>query len=177
MSDGYRAPAPRGECRVPYEAQRGLTTASAMEVEAVGVHVALRGQEHPPPGERPAPLCEVAGPQGGLVATAVPCGGVPSLAPVVMVQEAAHDDATVAFLLAQALVAEQEAEEKAREAKELERIQEELAKRERVLLDPTSHLSSTPPFAGRCTSSEAWLRGRGEGRGRRGGAGGGRGQR
>ena len=98
-----------------------------------------------PYGDRP--LCEVSGPQGGLVATAVPCGGVPSLAPVVMVQEAAHDDATVAFLLAQALVAEQEAEEKAREAKELERFQEELAKRERVLLDEVESRRGSSDFS------------------------------
>ena len=69
------------------------------------------GQTQPSPGMRPAPLLEVAGPQGGLGAPAYPCGGVPSLVPVIMVQEAAHDDATIAFLLSQTLLAEKEAKE------------------------------------------------------------------
>ena len=72
---------------------------------------ALRRPEPPPRGVRPAPLSEVARLQGRWVAPACPCGGVPSLVPVVMVQEAAHDDATVSFLLSQTLSAEQEAKE------------------------------------------------------------------
>ena len=65
---------------------------------------------------RPAPLSEFAGPQGGLVAPSCPCGGVLSLVPVVIVQEAADDDTTIVFLLERAL-AEKQMEE---EVKELE---------------------------------------------------------
>ena len=46
--------------------------------------------------------------------------GVPPQSPVVMVQEAAHDDATIAFLLSQSLLAQQRAEEEAKEAQEVE---------------------------------------------------------
>ena len=59
---------------------------------------------------------------------ACPSGGVPSLVAVVMVQEAAHDDATVAFLVSQTLLAE-------KEAKEVEELVADLAKREPKLLE------------------------------------------
>ena len=59
--------------------------------------------------------------------------GVPSLSPVVMVQEAAHDDATIAFLLSQSLLAQQRAEEEAREAQEV--VEADLASKEQRLLE------------------------------------------
>ena len=58
------------------------------------VYEVLREQKPPLLGMRPALLSEVAGPLGRLVALACPSGGVPALVPVVMVQVAAHDDAT-----------------------------------------------------------------------------------
>ena len=79
--------------------RRPRTTTDGEEVEA-HEHNAPRGQTQPPPGARPALLSEVARPQGRLVAPACPCGGVPSLVPVVMVQVAAHDDASLLPALA-----------------------------------------------------------------------------
>ena len=69
--------------------------------------------------------------QGRLGAPACPCGGVPPPVPVVMVQEAAHDDATIAFLLSQTLLAEREA----KEAKEVEETVADLARKEPTLLE------------------------------------------
>ena len=110
-----------------HDAPRGPTTASALEGEVREVYEVLREQKPPLPGMRPAPLSEVAGPLGRLVAPACPSGGVPALVPVVMVQEAAHDDATVSYLLSQTLLAEQE-------AKEVEELEAKLADREHRLM-------------------------------------------
>ena len=74
---------------------------------------ALQGLSAPLPGTRPAPLLEVAGLQGRLVVPACPCGGVPSLVSVVMVQEAAHDDASVSYLFSRTLLAKEVEELKA----------------------------------------------------------------
>ena len=72
-----------------------------VEVE-LETHAGQRAQTTPPLGAQPAPLFEVAGPQAavtvGYVAAAVLC-----LTPVVMEQEAAQDDSTVAWLLARSL--------------------------------------------------------------------------
>ena len=119
--------APRSGWPVQHDAPRGPTTASAMEGEVREVYEVPREQKPPLPGMRPAPLSEVAGPLGRLVATACPSGGVPALVPVVMVQEAAHDDATVSYLLSQTLLAEQE-------AKEVEELEAKLADREHRLM-------------------------------------------
>ena len=119
--------APRSGWLEQHDAPRGPTTASAMEGEVRGVYEVLREQKPPLPGMRPAPLSEVAGPLGRLVAPACPSGGVPALVPVVMVQEAAHDDATVSYLLSQTLLAEQE-------AKEVEELEAKLADREHRLM-------------------------------------------
>ena len=117
----------RGVGPVLHEAPRGPKTDRAVEEEVREVDDALEGQKRPPPGVRPAPLSEVAGPLGRLVAPACPSGGVPALVPVVMVQEAAHDDATVSYLLSQTLLAEQE-------AKEVEELEAKLADREHRLM-------------------------------------------
>ena len=97
------------------------------------VYEVLREQNPPLPGMRPAPLSEVAGPLGRLVAPACPSGGVPALVPVVLLQEAAHDDATVSYLLSQTLLAEQE-------AKEVEELEAKLADREHRLMTSTREL-------------------------------------
>ena len=68
---------------------------------------APRGPKPPLPGTRLASLSEVAAPQGRLVVPTCPCGGVSAVVPVVMMQVAAHDDATVSFLLSQALLAKE----------------------------------------------------------------------
>ena len=93
-------------------------------MEAHEQNNALWAQTQPPPGVLPAPLSEVAESQGRLVAPACPCGGVPSLVPVVMVQEAAQDDATIAFLLSQTLL-----------AKEMEVLEPDLASKEQRLVE------------------------------------------
>ena len=54
---------------------------------------ALEGQKRPPPGERQAPLPEVAGPQAAVTVGYV-AAGAPSLA-VVLVSDMMLDDATV----------------------------------------------------------------------------------
>ena len=77
--------APRSGWPEQHNAPRGPTTASAMEGEVREVYEVLREQKPPLPGMRPAPLSEVAGPLGRLVAPACPSGGVPALVPVVMV--------------------------------------------------------------------------------------------
>ena len=58
------------------------------------------------------------GPQGGLERAACPRSEAPLLSPVVMVQEAAHDDITAAFLLTQSLRQRQEEVEDAATGKE-----------------------------------------------------------
>ena len=52
-----------------------------------------------------------------------------------MVQEAAHDLVTVSHLLSQTLLAKQRAEEEAREAREVEELEADLASKEQQLLD------------------------------------------
>ena len=59
-------------------------------------------------GTRPERLVDARGPQGGLERAACPRSEAPLLSPVVMVQEAAHDDITAAFLLTQSLRQRQE---------------------------------------------------------------------
>ena len=104
-----------------HNAPRGPTTASAMEVEAHVPHFAPRGQEQPPPGVRPAPLSEVAGPQAAVTVGYV-AAVAPSLA-VVPVSDLLHDDATVQFLLQQSLLARAQEEEEARELEEVKRME------------------------------------------------------
>ena len=112
-----------------HTAPRGQKTARAEKEEEVHeVYEVLREQKRPPPGERPAPLFEVAGPLGRLDVPACPSSGVPSLVAVVMVQEAVHDDATVAFLVSQTMLAE-------KDAKEVEELVADLAKREQKLME------------------------------------------
>ena len=50
-----------------HEAPRGPKTDRAVEEEVREVNDALEGQKRPPPGERPAPLPEVAGPQAAVL--------------------------------------------------------------------------------------------------------------
>ena len=60
-----------------HTAPRGQKTARAEKEEEVHeVYEVLREQKRPPPGERPAPLFEVAGPLGRLDVPACPSGCV-----------------------------------------------------------------------------------------------------
>ena len=89
--------------RVPYVGLRAQKTDStAVEEEEVHeAYVVPREQKRPSPGERPAPLSEVAGPQSavtvGYVAAGVPLLGVPSMASP---SAKAIDESTLSFLLA-----------------------------------------------------------------------------
>ena len=102
-----------------HEAPRGPKTDRAVEEEVRELNDALEGQKRPPPGVRPAPLPEVAGPQ-----VAVTVGYVAAVAPslaVVRELDLLHDDATVQFLLQQSLLARAQEEE----ARELEEVKED----------------------------------------------------
>ena len=66
----------------------------ATEVEAHEQHNAPRGQEQPPPGERPAPLSEAAGPQAAVTGGHV-AAGAPSLFVAPVAEHDGFDDATV----------------------------------------------------------------------------------
>ena len=115
--------APRSGWPEQHNSPRRPTTASAMEVEAHDP----RGQEQLPPGVRPAPLPEVAGPQAAVTVGYV-AAGAPSLA-VVLVSDMLHDDATVQFLLQQSLLARSQEEEEAREQEEDKRQEEAVVTR------------------------------------------------
>ena len=91
------------------------------EEEAEVVYVAQRGQEQPPPGMWPGSLCDP-GPPLGYVAA-----GAPRLAPVVLVQDAALDDKTVAWLLERSLAERQGEEEEAVEAAVLAELEVKVA--------------------------------------------------
>ena len=124
--------APRSGWPEQHIAPRGPTTASAMEVEAHEQYYAPRGQGQPPPGVRPAPLSEVAGPQAAVTVGYV-AAVAPSLA-VVLVSDMLHDDATVQFFLQQSLLPRAEEEEKAREEAEVKELEDDVALKEGRLL-------------------------------------------
>ena len=78
----------------------------------------------------------------GLEWAACPCSRVPHLTPVVMVQEAAHDDATISFLL-EHILAEKQYEE------EVKVLEVQLATREQRLIRLVEELWDTGPEARR----------------------------
>ena len=88
---------------VGLRAQKLDSSAAVEEVENE-MHAALRGQITPPPGERPAPLAEVAAPQGSTVARC-PVDGGPTLTVRVLAGRAAVDSSALSFLLSQSLLA------------------------------------------------------------------------
>ena len=114
-----------------HEAPRGLKTDRAVEEEVREVNDALQGQKRPPPGMRPAPLPEVAGPQATVTVGYV-AAGAPSLT-VVLVSDDRIDDAALQFLLQQSLLARAEEEEKAREEAEVKELEDDLVLREQRL--------------------------------------------
>ena len=121
--------APRSGWPEQHNAPRGPTTASAMEEEVREVYDALEGQKRPPPGKRPAPLSEVAGPHAavtvGYVAAGVPLLDAPSMASP---SADAIDESTLSFLLAENLA-------RVKEKEEVEELVADLAWREQKLLE------------------------------------------
>ena len=113
-----------------------LATRAEEEVE-YEPHYALRGQKTPPPGERPAPLSEVAAPQRSDRTVRHSAGDAPLLVVPALRGDDGVDGTTLRFLLEQnlSLKKNQEEEEKEREMKEKEAQlvkQEELLARERA---------------------------------------------
>ena len=112
-----------------HEAPRGPKTDRAVEEEVREVNDALEGQKRPPPGMRPAPLPEVAGPQAAVTVGYV-AAGAPSLT-VVLVSDDRIDDAALRFLLQQSLLAR--AEEEEREEAVVKELEDDLVLREQRL--------------------------------------------
>ena len=84
-------------------------------------HYALRGQKTPPPGERPAPLSEVAGPQRSDRTVRHSAGEAPLLVVPSLRGADGVDGTTVSFLLAENLkLQKKEEEEKERRRKRKE---------------------------------------------------------
>ena len=115
----------RGVGRELHEATRGPKTDRDVEEEVHEANDALEGQKRPPPGERPAPLPEVAGPQAavtvGYVAAGVP---LPLLADS---SAEAIDGSTLSFFQQRALEVKRKEKEEAVEAAELVELEEKLA--------------------------------------------------
>ena len=135
--------------RVPYVGLRApKTDSTAVEEEEVHeAHVVPREQKRPPPGERPAPLPEVAGPQAAVTVGYV-AAGAPSLT-VVPVSNDRIDDAAMQFLLQQSLLARAEEEEKAREESEVKVLEDDLVLREQRLLRLVDELRGAGPECSR----------------------------
>ena len=77
------------------------------EVEAEVVYDAPRGQEQPPPEMRPGSLSDPGPPQQVAATVGHVAAGAPRLTPAVLVQDAALDDKTVAWLLERSLAERQ----------------------------------------------------------------------
>ena len=92
-------------------------------------HYALRGQKTPPPGERPAPLSEVAGPQRSDRTVRHSAGDAPLLVVPALRGDDGVDGTTLRFLLKQnlALKKKQEEEKEKEREKEKEKEKERLA--------------------------------------------------
>ena len=132
--------------------RKGMTKVVAHEgSEEVGCVPldAPQGQITPPPGERSAPLAEVAAPQGLTVARC-PVDGGPTLTVPVLAGRAAEsvDSSALSFLLSQSILAEQE-------AKEAEELEANLAAREQQLLEEVERLRTSPTRGARGSPVEA----------------------
>ena len=124
-----------------HEAPRGPKTDRAVEEEVREVNDALEGQKRPPPGERPAPLPEVAGPQAAVTVGCV-AAETPSLVVAPVAEHDGLDDATIQYLLQQSLLARAEEEMVAKEQAELEQLVGDLAVKEGQLLAEVSVFSA-----------------------------------
>ena len=92
------------------------------------------GQEQPPPGMRPGSLSDPGPPQQVAATVGYVTVGAPRLTPVVLVQDAALDDKTVAWLLECSLAERQREEEEAVEAAVLADLEVKVAVAEGRLL-------------------------------------------
>ena len=105
------------------------------EVEAEVVYDAERGQEQPPPGMRPGSLSDPGPPQQVAATVGYVAAGAPRFTPVVLVQDAAIDDKTVAWLLERSLAERQREEEEAEEAEVVKKLEDDMALKESRLLE------------------------------------------
>ena len=108
-----------GKVHTAYGAPRSqkLATRAEEEVEHE-THYALRGQKTPPPGERPAPLSEVAGPQRSDRTVRHSAGEAPLLVVPSLRDADGVDGTTVSFLLAENLMLQKEEEKERRRERE-----------------------------------------------------------
>ena len=115
------------------------------EEEEHAEYVGPRAQKAPPPGMRPAPLAEVAGPQGWPGTPSSPGAGVPSLAPPVLAGSAGEgvDSSALAFLATRALLDREEEEE----AEELRVLEEKVVTKEQRLLEEVENRRGTSEFS------------------------------
>ena len=106
-----------------------LATRAEEEVE-YEPHYALRGQKTPPPGERLAPLSEVAGPQRSDRTVRHSAGEAPLLVVPSLRGADGVDGTTVSFLLAENLKLQKKKEEEKERRREREEAQHEARMRE-----------------------------------------------
>ena len=118
------------------------------EVEAEVVYVAPRGQEQPPPGMRPGSPSDPGPPQQVAATVGYVAAWAPRLSPVVLVQDAVHDDKTLAWLLERTLDERQREKEEAEEAEVVQQLVGALPVAEDKLLVAMEEFrdSPSPPF-------------------------------
>ena len=104
------------------------------EQEVQDSYDAPRGQEQPPPGMRPGSLSDPGPPQQVAATVGYVAAWVPRLTPVVLVQDAVHDDKTLAWLLKRTLDERQREKEEAEEAEVVKQLDDVLAEAEAKLL-------------------------------------------
>ena len=114
------------------------------EVEAEVVHGAPRGQEQPPPEMRPGSLSDPGPPLQVAATVGYVAAWVPRLTPVVVVQDAVHDNETLAWLLQRTLDDRQREKEEAEEAEVVKQLEVVLAEAEDKLLVAVEELRVSP---------------------------------
>ena len=110
-----------------HHASRGQTRARAREEAGSETYYAPRGLKTLPPGTRPAPPSEVAGPQGAAATAGYVAAGAPLLVVASLAGGDDVDATTVSYLLSVALAKEKEEEEKEKEVKRQKQEREEAA--------------------------------------------------
>ena len=114
------------------------------EVEAEVVHDVPRGQEQPPPGMLSGSLSDPGPPQQVAATVGYVAAWVPRLTPVVLVQDAVHDDKTLAWLLKRSLDERQREKEEAEEAEVVKQLEDVLAEAEDKLLGGVGGVPGQP---------------------------------
>ena len=136
-----------GKVHTAYGAPRSqkLATRAEEEVE-YEPHYALRGQKTPPPGERPAPQSEVAGPQRSDRTVRHSAGRAPLLVVPSLRSADGVDGTTISFLLAENLKLQKKKEEEKERRRKREEAQYEARMREldrRVWADEQLNLAES----------------------------------